>query len=85
MVQDFSNVQDPLAFILSVQPAGNMHQASRVGDDQCGRLAEFKVADLSLQPFCGEFRVFHREDPAEAAAFLALGQFHHMRTADLCQ
>src|SRR5215211_6302448 len=74
-----------LIFLLPVQSARDVHETSRVADDQSGGLTAFKIADLSLQPFCRKFRMFHRHDSPKAATFVCMRHLYDLRTTDVCQ
>src|SRR3989304_5739811 len=84
VVKNFRYMDNSLHFLLSIQSTCNVHQTARVGHDQGWRLGHFKIAYLSFQPFPGKFRVFHRHDPTEAAAFLGVRQLHESRAFDIC-
>src|SRR5215207_1172114 len=85
MIQNFRNMHYSLLFLLPVQSTRDMHEAACFGHHQSWGLGDLQVADLALEPFRGELGMFHRKDPAEAATFLRLRQFHDLRPADVCQ
>ncbi len=69
LIENFCNVDNSLFLLLPVQSACEMHEAARFGYNQSGGLGDFKIANLSLQPFCRKFGMFHRKNATEAATF----------------
>lgn len=78
-------MQNLLWFSLSMKPAGDVHSAARVRQDQGGGAACFEIGDLALEHFSRELRVFHGEDSTEPAAIIAGGKVHDFSALHSCQ
>ena len=78
-------MDNPLLFLLPVQPARDVHKTAGLGHNQSRGLSYFEITDLSLQPFCREFRVFNREDAAKATTIFRVGQLHKLCAFYVCQ
>lgn len=78
-------MQYALIFLLPMQPACDVHQATRICDHQSRGVRVLQIPDLSFQPFCRKFGMLHREDSAEPTAFVCVWQFNNLCAAYICQ